>query len=88
MRRPQVHLDGVLGDAIGVLRLGRHVFPHRRLARPVYGDRTRKDEALHFRLDCFVQDGHRADDIICVIEPPDEVAPRLAALKAFLIDIQ
>ena len=85
--RSQVELDGVLRDAVGILRLRRHVFAHRHLARAVDRDGAGEDEALHLGGDRLVDQVHRADDVVGVVEAADEVAQAFGGVGGEVVDV-
>ena len=72
--RDQVELDGVLGDPVGVFRLGDDFLGHGRLRRPVHGDRAGEDEALDgLGADGSVDQVDRAENVVRVVEAANEV---------------
>ena len=83
---PQVLLDGELGDAVRVLGRRHQRFVHRHLIRAVDGDRGREDEALDVVVDAGVDQVDAADQVVLVVEAPDEVAESFGGIGGQVVD--
>src|ERR1700722_7959413 len=80
VRNLQLSFDRELGDAIGVLRHGDHIFGHGRLSGAVNSDGGSEDEAAHLILDCSVDQIDGTNQIIVVVETFNEVTQSLSGI--------
>ncbi len=69
----EVLLDGQFRDAIRIFGDGGHVFGERSLAGAVDGNGAGKDEAFDVVIDRRVDQVHRADEVVVVVESADEM---------------
>ena len=73
-RGGQVELHRILGDAVGVLRFGPHGLDHRHLTRAIDRDTGGEDETLYVVIHAGVHHVHGANNVVGVVETPDEMA--------------
>jgi len=87
MSGAQVELDGVLGDPVRILGLGRLVLGHRDLTRSVDRDRAREDEALAIAQHRLVDEVDRGLEVRAVVVGADEVRQPLGRIGAQVVDV-
>ena len=88
LRGAQVELDRVLPDSIGVFGLRDGFLRHRRLGGAVDGDRAGEDEALDgLGAEGGVEHVDRAENVVRVVEAPDEVRQPLRRIGGEVEDV-
>jgi hypothetical protein len=76
----QVELHRILGDAVGILRLGNQILGHGQLVAAIDRDRGGKDEALDVVVHGGIDQVHAADQVVLVIEPANKMAQPLGGI--------
>ena len=86
LRDFQIELDRVLGDAVGVLGSGHEALGHRKLVLPVDRDGRCEHETADVGAKRPVDQGHRACDVVRVVEAADEMRKAFRGISGEVID--